>query len=116
LIVEDSFLRRLSIGFWSKSGTSPDFGFEKARHTKIESSFQEKRSKKRNIKDFKQDILQKNGNVPLICAQIHRIFISDVNKAEELVFLNHIALNLLDTELWVSDIMNETEDFLDIVT
>jgi hypothetical protein len=36
------FVDRLTIGFWS-SRTYPDFGFEKAGHTKIQSIFRENR-------------------------------------------------------------------------
>jgi hypothetical protein len=36
---------RLTIGFWSKSWTCPDFGFERAGHNKFQSIFQEKSGK-----------------------------------------------------------------------
>jgi hypothetical protein len=52
---------RLSIGFRSKSRTSSDFSFEKVERTKIQSIFQENRFKKRDIKDFGKDILQKRA-------------------------------------------------------
>jgi hypothetical protein len=39
-------LKRLTNGFRSKSGTFPEFIIKKARQTKNQSIFQEKRSKK----------------------------------------------------------------------
>jgi hypothetical protein len=53
-----------------KIRTCSDFSIEKVRHAKIQSTFKEEIFKKRDIKDFQLDILQKSRTVTLKSAQM----------------------------------------------
>jgi len=61
---------RLSLGFGQKAGHVPISALRKRDTPKFKAFYKKKSLKRRNIKDFRQDILQKSGTVPPKSAQM----------------------------------------------